>query len=950
MDVHGAPINKLGSLQFLVDPQDEEKESAVLDREPWSSGVFHNAGAMFCNGAELLSPQYSTDASLECTSTGPKSAVSKLKAASGNCSYNSSNESDSTSPDTPIKDCASSLNPVQEERLNNGLPRSPKHAKRMLPEVQAAPEATRHANRSSPDIDDSIPDTPVRPAKLPRAASFCAAPADAKPATSLKEALSHVSAAVANNSEPCIQGQWQWEAGSVRSCSTIPGNMVARDGGEDIDIRSLTAKLATTITSTRPHDQPLTLEELARKTISFAKAPVSLDEKSGVKLQSCWGLDCYTRKNIFEALALCPGLDHSGQPSSSESIAERDHFIEHELLPALQLAGADGWHLANVLSGMEARAKESGSQKTASTCHMLASLITGMAGQEKRGAGRGASRGSLTSFCSSHFRVQTRGSGVVCSREGGIPAGTYVSSFSGEIFAPWRWYEKQDSLRRRHGNLSLSEMHMAVAMPRPDTGDSCGYDVMFVDSSRQGSLGSCIGHSCKPNCVAMTMAADGKLSLGIFTTREVRYGEELTWDHNHVTELEQEYRNATCLCGTSTCRGSAVHYVNSKSFQEVLTKQHAFLDRTALLLTACTDPLTMSDTAILEGNGIGNGLLQATSDAEYPHRPWMAKWSALLLKYIDEEHAALPGALAERAGMPAERAEQEAQTIRSHRLQNLAVTLDKVKYFLRKQPENFQNAPLRMLTDEEVVTHLWTGPSSIAKRFMTTCATGLQHSATGAAALAKLKALLDRTPDTAESARHLFRNLASTFGGLGVEYYAAHDACLLYANTQYFFEPSKYNAISTSLAESDAPVAPGKGSSKAKAGARGASDRDGPSKKYRPGFLWGQMSAWYKQTVRDPSASLSADRRGTVSLPDPESCFGKEASSGRYAKKDRQAMINHIEHMPSVMWPLQTIWSFKNPCKIYGSPMLDVAIQKLRGDASPKARFNDLLREFKNTL
>lgn len=179
------------------------------------------------------------------------------------------------SPDTPIKDCASSLNPVQEERLNNGLPRSPKHAKRMLPEVQAAPEATRHANRSSPDIDDSIPDTPVRPAKLPRAASFCAAPADAKPATSLKEALSHVSAAVANNSEPCIQGQWQWEAGSVRSCSTIPGNMVARDGGEDIDIRSLTAKLATTITSTRPHDQPLTLEELARKTISFAKVSVA---------------------------------------------------------------------------------------------------------------------------------------------------------------------------------------------------------------------------------------------------------------------------------------------------------------------------------------------------------------------------------------------------------------------------------------------------------------------------------------------------------------------------------------------------------------------------------------------------------------------------------------------------------------------------------------------------
>lgn len=273
---------------------------------------------------------------------------------------------------------------------------------------------------------------------------------------------------------------------------------------------------------------------------------------------------------------------------------------------------------------------------------------------------------------------------------------------------------------------------------------------------------------------------------------------------------------------------------------------------------------------------------------------------------------------------------------------------------------------------------------------------------------------------------------------IGSAYYAAHDACLLYANTQYFFEPSKYQAISTTLAEPVAPPSPGKASSKAKAAAKQTTDRDGLSKKYRPGFLWGQMSAWYKQTVRgsrccdfrmhcclcmhacnprqlpltavlvwvvarqvrDPSASLSADRRGTVSLPDPESCFGKDVAGGRYTNKDRRAMISHIENMPSVMWPLQTIWSFKNPSKvaptsidqallhlatslpaaslapvtcrpsvvhpdviavltaplyclvwqIYGSPMLDVAIGNIRNDPQHKARFGDLLTEFKNTL
>lgn len=40
------------------------------------------------------------------------------------------------------------------------------------------------------------------------------------------------------------------------------------------------------------------------------------------------------------------------------------------------------------------------------------------------------------------------------------------------------------------------------------------------------------------------------------------------------------------------------------------------------------------------------------------------------------------------------------------------------------------------------------------------------------------------------------------------------------------------------------------------------------------------------QTVYDPTASLSADRRGTLSLPDPESCFGVKATS-KYAPKVR---------------------------------------------------------------
>lgn len=44
-------------------------------------------------------------------------------------------------------------------------------------------------------------------------------------------------------------------------------------------------------------------------------------------------------------------------------------------------------------------------------------------------------------------------------------------------------------------------------------------------------------------------------------------------------------------------------------------------------------------------------------------------------------------------------------------------------------------------------------------------------------------------------------------------------------------------------------------------------------KNYRPRYIWGQMLYWFKQTSNDPAASLSAERRGPLSLPDPESAF-----------------------------------------------------------------------------
>lgn len=54
------------------------------------------------------------------------------------------------------------------------------------------------------------------------------------------------------------------------------------------------------------------------------------------------------------------------------------------------------------------------------------------------------------------------------------------------------------------------------------------------------------------------------------------------------------------------------------------------------------------------------------------------------------------------------------------------------------------------------------------------------------------------------------------------------------------------------------------------------------ARKYAPGYVWGQLNGWYKQTVVEPEQSLSAERRGTISLPDIESAY---SSTKAYAPK-----------------------------------------------------------------
>ena len=96
------------------------------------------------------------------------------------------------------------------------------------------------------------------------------------------------------------------------------------------------------------------------------------------------------------------------------------------------------------------------------------------------------------------------------------------------------------------------------------------------------------------------------------------------------------------------------------------------------------------------------------------------------------------------------------------------------------------------------------------------------------------------------------------------------------------------------------------------------------AKSYKGTMLWGQLVGWFKQTVVNPEASLSQDRRGTLSNPVFSGSFINVGLEYPFQKKTEPVLearldfLTHLKKKPSYSWPPQAAkWSYKNPQKSY---------------------------------
>lgn len=161
--------------------------------------------------------------------------------------------------------------------------------------------------------------------------------------------------------------------------------------------------------------------------------------------------------------------------------------------------------------------------------------------------------------------------------------------------------------------------------------DPEGYDILFVDAIVIGNYSSRLSHSCSPNCTSVTTVVDGRYVIAVYATKDIRYGEELTFDYCSVTENRFEHQKAICLCGQSNCRVFYLDLANSTEFAMVQDEHHCFLARSACLLRAGSDFISQADRATLDRFNIRSLVLDGCPR-------WLRKWICLTLGYVEFEY------------------------------------------------------------------------------------------------------------------------------------------------------------------------------------------------------------------------------------------------------------------------------------------------------------------------
>jgi hypothetical protein len=633
-----------------------------------------------------------------------------------------------------------------------------------------------------------------------------------------------------------------------------------------------------------------------------------------------WGFDAFTRKNIESLLS----------EEVFGGIGGRAQFIDEELIPTINQQGIFGWELTLSLQAICLKFEEAGNTEKVNAIRTLMVMILYLGHY--------------------FFRIHPKGRGVVCNAPEGFSSKELICEYVGQLYLPWQWSEKEEETAKTDG---LTDFYN-ITLERPHD-DEAGYDVLHVDPIDKGNFSSRLSHSCNPNCFMTVMAASGRLMIAVLTLRSIKKGEELTFDYNCITDNKEEFDRSVCLCGSQDCRGYFLNWAGKSTFQEVMSKDHHFLNRNAIAILSCIEEYCDEDQRSLEKNGIKSSMLQSAPN-------WLRKWTSLISRFIENESDTLPSLLHNRVQKSAfvyemAQAEQDTKGVTANRLQNLAISCDKVLYVIQLYCEQaktdqgevedaYPPAPFRQLEPLECVRMLWTGEQAVARtvldgmasKLCTDCAACRGHDETesamrsedGAApecALANARNLWKEPADNRQQVRELLLRLRELIlEEVGIHAIASADLLFLCANTEHWIQYAEFPVVHGSLRQ---------------------------ERKYGQNYIWGQLTSWYEQTQDSAADSVVAHGRGLYVLPSVASALGVDPAW--YVKTARAKLLDQMTS-EGASWPASK-WKAAFPAsakdatrlgftddgsglggmrRICGGPILDHALAVSRGGNSAK--------------
>lgn len=125
------------------------------------------------------------------------------------------------------------------------------------------------------------------------------------------------------------------------------------------------------------------------------------------------------------------------------------------------------------------------------------------------------------------------GSGLVADEV--IKQGEFVVEYVGEVIDDKTCEERLWNMKHRgETNFYLCEINRD----------------MVIDATYKGNKSRFINHSCQPNTEMQKWRIEGETRIGIFATRDIKRGEELTYDYQFV----QFGADQDCYCGALSCK------------------------------------------------------------------------------------------------------------------------------------------------------------------------------------------------------------------------------------------------------------------------------------------------------------------------------------------------------------------------------------------------------------